>query len=343
MLLAQTPSAIAEDRPRRLARGTGRGEGAERRPRRRLRRRRGRRGRRRGAGGSEAPGKKGGDVKVAKEDPCLFLGYFAPGRAVMVERPWKDVLKNIPEPMYRTGSGRDVRSGLCFSLARKKRSDRAKPTRGERRVLRRPRCPSETHAAIAPRVITWSRPVSSVTRLFARSAPRAPWRHPPFPRAAFSGVDAEEHLRSPGRYGRSSTWPRSAPPPSPPRFGGPTSAGPARAVAWLDELRDSDSPSARTDGGFLLLLGFEDDELGPLRLLLGHLLRLDRPGVLVAEREVRDGDVLEDDVEVLGTVAQRRAHRPGHLLAPRQELIRVGCATVALSTSFPIEGKTRSA
>jgi len=29
------------------------------------------------------------------------LGYFAPGRALMVERPWKEVLKQIPEPLYR--------------------------------------------------------------------------------------------------------------------------------------------------------------------------------------------------------------------------------------------------
>ena len=29
------------------------------------------------------------------------LGYFAPGQALMVERPWKDVLKSIPEPLYR--------------------------------------------------------------------------------------------------------------------------------------------------------------------------------------------------------------------------------------------------
>ena len=40
--------------------------------------------------------------KVATlDDPCLFLGYFAPGRALLVERPWKEVLKQIPEPLYR--------------------------------------------------------------------------------------------------------------------------------------------------------------------------------------------------------------------------------------------------
>ena len=30
------------------------------------------------------------------DDPCLFLGYFAPGRALMAERPWKEVLKADP-------------------------------------------------------------------------------------------------------------------------------------------------------------------------------------------------------------------------------------------------------
>ena len=44
----------------------------------------------------------GGRVKMASlDDPCLFLGYFAPGRALMAERPWKEVLKRIPEPLYR--------------------------------------------------------------------------------------------------------------------------------------------------------------------------------------------------------------------------------------------------
>ena len=64
--------------------------------------------RRRGKGGAEAGEERkhrGGDdndIKVVTlDDPCLFLGYFAPGQALMVERPWKDVLKSIPEPLYR--------------------------------------------------------------------------------------------------------------------------------------------------------------------------------------------------------------------------------------------------
>lgn len=55
---------------------------------------------RRGASGGNAAGPAA--VKMASlDDPCLFLGYFAPSRALMVERPWKEVLKQIPEPLYR--------------------------------------------------------------------------------------------------------------------------------------------------------------------------------------------------------------------------------------------------
>jgi U3 small nucleolar RNA-associated protein 4 len=103
VLLAQTPSAIARIDLGVLPEAPGGAKGRRGEASASASSAEGKKGRRRGAGGSEAPpGKKGGDVKVAKlEDPCLFLGYFAPGRAVMVERPWKDVLKNIPEPMYR--------------------------------------------------------------------------------------------------------------------------------------------------------------------------------------------------------------------------------------------------
>ena len=55
-----------------------------------------------GGGESALTHTSGGRVKMASlDDPCLFLGYFAPGRALMAERPWKEVLKRIPEPLYR--------------------------------------------------------------------------------------------------------------------------------------------------------------------------------------------------------------------------------------------------
>ena len=49
------------------------------------------------------PGQGGdGDVKVATLDnPCLLLSYFAPRQALMVERPWEEVLEAMPAPLYR--------------------------------------------------------------------------------------------------------------------------------------------------------------------------------------------------------------------------------------------------
>ena len=44
----------------------------------------------------------GGDVKVATLDnPCLLLSYFAPRQALLVERPWEEVLEQMPAPLYR--------------------------------------------------------------------------------------------------------------------------------------------------------------------------------------------------------------------------------------------------
>jgi U3 small nucleolar RNA-associated protein 4 len=49
------------------------------------------------------PGQGGdGDVKVATLDnPCLLLSYFAPRQALLVERPWEEVLEQMPAPLYR--------------------------------------------------------------------------------------------------------------------------------------------------------------------------------------------------------------------------------------------------
>jgi U3 small nucleolar RNA-associated protein 4 len=103
VLLAQTPSAIARINlavPPAVSAGTA------------SKRRRRNKGGGGGDGGSELAmaygkgggggGGSGGEIKVVKLDnPCLFLGYFAPGQALLVERPWADVLKSIPEPLYR--------------------------------------------------------------------------------------------------------------------------------------------------------------------------------------------------------------------------------------------------
>ena len=94
-MLAQTPSAIARINlaaPPNVDALTPTNRGK--------RRRRNKGGNNSGGGGG---GKGGaGQVKVANLDnPCLFLGYFAPGQALLVERPWADVLKTIPEPLYR--------------------------------------------------------------------------------------------------------------------------------------------------------------------------------------------------------------------------------------------------
>ena len=51
-----------------------------------------------------------------------------------------------------------------------------------------------------------------------------------------------------------------------------------------------------------------------------HLLGLDGGGVLPAEAELGDGDVVEDDVEVPGAVGQLLADHHGDLLALRDQL-----------------------
>jgi U3 small nucleolar RNA-associated protein 4 len=112
VLLAQTPAAIARvdlaAKPDAARAGAKRNalENAEQKPSKRRRKSGGG-----GDGGGDVALRRGGSggnaagpaaVKMASlDDPCLFLGYFAPSRALMVERPWKEVLKQIPEPLYR--------------------------------------------------------------------------------------------------------------------------------------------------------------------------------------------------------------------------------------------------
>jgi U3 small nucleolar RNA-associated protein 4 len=101
LLLAHTPSAIARVNLAVVPTFTPA-------PITKKRRRKGYRGDKGGFGAIEKQGGKtsgeegGGDIKVVNlSDPCLFLGYFAPGQALMVERPWDDVLNAIEKPPYQ--------------------------------------------------------------------------------------------------------------------------------------------------------------------------------------------------------------------------------------------------
>lgn len=55
----------------------------------------------------------------------------------------------------------------------------------------------------------------------------------------------------------------------------------------------------RDDGRLLALLGFLHEEAGLLRILLRHLLQLYGLRELLAEGEMRDGDVVQDDSKLL--------------------------------------------
>ncbi|KIY94087.1 hypothetical protein MNEG_13876 [Monoraphidium neglectum] len=35
------------------------------------------------------------------DSPCLFLGYTGPRAALLVERPWEEVLAALPPPLLR--------------------------------------------------------------------------------------------------------------------------------------------------------------------------------------------------------------------------------------------------
>jgi hypothetical protein len=130
------------------------------------------------------------------------------------------------------------------------------------------------------------------------------------------------------------------------------------------------------DVGQLLLLSLLDKEASTLSLLLGDLLVLDGAGKLGAKGQVRDGNVVQDDVELLGTRVERLAAVCRHHLSLGDQLagvvlglrVRVcesrahctsdavndlvtypthvsnpqGLTTMALSTSLAMEGSTRS-
>lgn len=35
------------------------------------------------------------------DHPCLFMGFTAADAAVLVEKPWEDVLNKLPPPLYK--------------------------------------------------------------------------------------------------------------------------------------------------------------------------------------------------------------------------------------------------
>lgn len=63
-----------------------------------------------------------------------------------------------------------------------------------------------------------------------------------------------------------------------------------------------------------------DDEGRSLGFLLRDLLGLDGGGVLPAEAELGNGDVVQDDVEISGAVGQLLADQHGDLLTLRDQL-----------------------
>ena len=61
-----------------------------------------RRERERGAPENYATKDAPGGVRVVKLDnPCLYLGYAGVNKALLIERPWADVLKSMTQPLYR--------------------------------------------------------------------------------------------------------------------------------------------------------------------------------------------------------------------------------------------------
>lgn len=57
-----------------------------------------------GAAGVDAAGSSNGRV-VPLEQPCLFAAYFRPGAALLVERPWAEIVRALPAPLLRKRFG----------------------------------------------------------------------------------------------------------------------------------------------------------------------------------------------------------------------------------------------
>ena len=98
------------------------------------------------------------------------------------------------------------------------------------------------------------------------------------------------------------------------------------------------SPSALMIADFLscFALSATTRALGVLR----RLLRLDRRRVLLAEGEVGDRHVVEDDVEVGGAAHEHLPDVAAHRLALRDQLRRVVLRDDRLDVSFTIDGST---
>mmetsp|Transcript_43946 Transcript_43946/g.138123 ORF Transcript_43946/g.138123 Transcript_43946/m.138123 type:complete len:329 (+) Transcript_43946:195-1181(+) len=77
------------------------------------------------------------------------------------------------------------------------------------------------------------------------------------------------------------------------------------------------------DAGLTLLVRLLHEEALALGVLLSHLLVLNGLGELPAEGQVRDGHVVEDEVEILGALRERVADLLGDGRALRQQLLGV--------------------
>ncbi|OUS49586.1 quinon protein alcohol dehydrogenase-like superfamily [Ostreococcus tauri] len=92
VLLAHTPTAIA--RVDLSAKITDDATSTNKKKRRRERER--------GAPENYATADAPGGIRVVKLDnPCLYLGYAGVNKALLIERPWADVLKSMAHPLYR--------------------------------------------------------------------------------------------------------------------------------------------------------------------------------------------------------------------------------------------------
>lgn len=121
-----------------------------------------------------------------------------------------------------------------------------------------------------------------------------------------------------GRLGeRRGNFPRSLDPPE------LNEAHASRGGGVRDQLSRLALSLSPNNGGPPLLLRLGHDELGALRLLLRHLLLLDRPRELRAVRQVRDGHIVEQDVEVLRPPNQGFANESGDVRPVGKELIGV--------------------
>ena len=78
--------------------------------------------------------------------------------------------------------------------------------------------------------------------------------------------------------------------------------------------------------GLPLLLGLFDDESRPFGILLGNLLLLDGLGELLSKRHVRDGDILERDMKLLGATGEVGLDLLGHSLTLGNEF---GCVELS--------------